>query len=224
MNSPTRIAVFSLGGTIAMTPDANGVVPTLTATELLASVPGLEALAVELDVHTFRQLPGASLSFSDLVDLTKAMENAIRSGAAGVVVTQGTDTIEETAYVLDLLWSGEAPVVVTGAMRNPSMAGADGPANLLAAIRTAASHAARDLGCLVVFSDQIHAARWVRKTHTSSTAAFASPNQGPLGHVIEGHVDIPLRLARAAVLAPVAQRIVKVGLYTVALGDDGELV
>ncbi|MEW1837512.1 asparaginase [Nonomuraea angiospora] len=224
MTAPARVAVFSLGGTIAMVPGANGVVPTLTAKELLAAVPGLDNIAVELDVQTFRQLPGASLSFADLIELTEAMKGAVLNGAAGVVVTQGTDTIEETAYVLDLLWGDEAPVVVTGAMRNPSMAGADGPANLLGAIRTAASRSARDLGCLVVFNDQIHAARWLRKTHTSSTAAFVSPNHGPIGHVVEGHVDIPLRMARGPVLTPDTWRTVKVGLFTVALGDAGELV
>ncbi|MGW3351740.1 asparaginase [Nonomuraea rubra] len=218
------MAVFSLGGTIAMAPAANGVVPTLTAKELLSAVPGLDNIAVELDVLTFRQLPGASLSFADLAELADAMEVAVRSGADGVVVTQGTDTIEETAYVLDLLWRYEAPVVVTGAMRNPSMASADGPANLLAAIRTAASRTARDLGCLVVFNDQIHAARWLRKTHTSSPAAFVSPNHGPIGHVVEGHVDIPLRMERGPVLTPETWRTVRVGLFTVALGDDGELV
>ncbi|GAA2279314.1 asparaginase [Nonomuraea roseoviolacea subsp. roseoviolacea] len=224
MTAPARVAVFSLGGTIAMVPGANGVVPTLTAADLLSAIPGLDGLAVELTVHDFRRLPGASLSFADLIELAAAIEEAVSNGADGVVVTQGTDTIEETAYVLDLLCGGDAPVVVTGAMRNPSMAGADGPANLLAAIRTAASGTARGLGCLVVFGDQVHAARWVRKTHASSPAAFVSPNHGPIGHVVEGHVDIPLRVARGPVLHPDTWRTVKVGLFTVALDSDGDLV
>lgn len=223
MTAPARVAVFSLGGTIAMVPSPNGgVVPALTADELLSAVPGLDGLGVELAVHDFRRLPGASLSFADLIELSQAIHQAVSDGADGIVVTQGTDTIEETAYALDLLCGGDAPVVVTGAMRNPAMAGADGPANLLAAIRTAASRTARGLGCLVVFGDQIHAARWVRKTHTSSPAAFISPNHGPIGHVIEGRVSIPLRMARGQVLTPDDWRTIRVGLITVALGDDGE--
>ncbi|MFC6083715.1 asparaginase [Sphaerisporangium aureirubrum] len=222
MTVSTRVAVFSLGGTIAMAPSAGGgVTPALTAGDLLAAVPGLEALHVELEMHDFRQLPGASLSFTDLVELASAIRHAVDRGIDGVVVTQGTDTIEETAYALDLMYGGQPPVVVTGAMRNPAMAGADGPANLLAAIRTAASGEARGLGCLVVFNDQVHAARWVRKTHTSSPAAFVSPNYGPVGHVIEGRISVPLRFDRGPVVTPDPRSAVRVGLHTVALGDDG---
>ncbi|MGW5689006.1 asparaginase [Nonomuraea sp. NPDC003754] len=223
MTAPPRVAVFSLGGTIAMVPSTNGgVVPALTAGELLSAVPGLDGLDAELAVHDFRRLPGASVSFADLIELAQVVLQAENDGADGIVVTQGTDTIEETAYALDLLCGGDVPVVVTGAMRNPAMAGADGPANLLAAIRTAASRTARGLGCLIVFGDQIHAARWVRKTHASSPAAFVSPNHGPIGHVIEGHVSIPLRMTRGPVLTPDDRRTVRVGLITVALGDDGD--
>jgi L-asparaginase len=110
-------------------------------------------------------------------------------------------------------------------MRNPTMAGADGPANILAAIRVAASLSARGLGCLVVLNDQVHAARWVQKAHTASPAAFTSPDHGPLGHVIEGRVHIPVRIRRwSPDLSFVPRRSAKVGLATVALGDDGTLI
>src|SRR5215831_14836636 len=183
------LAVFGLGGTIAMTqaPDG-GVSPALSAADLLGAVPGLSGVEAELRTVDFRRKPGASLSFTDLFELADAISDAFRNGCTGVVVTQGTDTIEEVAYALDLLLPADAPVVVTGAMRNPTMAGADGPANILAAARVAASRSARGLGCLVVLNDQIHAARWVQKTHTASTAAFASPGHGPLGDVFEGRV------------------------------------
>jgi L-asparaginase len=219
------VAVFGLGGTIAMTqtPDG-GVSPVLTASDLVAAVPGLSDLQVELHVRDFRKKPGASLDFADLYELAAAIDEALNDGCAGAVVTQGTDTIEEVAYVLDLLLATDVPVVVTGAMRNPTMAGADGPANILAAIRVAASPCARGLGCLVVLNDQVHAARWVQKAHTGSPAAFVSPDHGPLGHVIEGRVRIPVRIRRSPVLGSVPRRSARVGLTTIALGDDGTLI
>ena len=148
----------------------------------------------------------------------------MRGGARGVVVTQGTDTLEETAFLADSVWPHEAPFVLTGAMRNPTLPGADGPANLLAAIRVAASGAARGRGALVVFSDEIHAARFVRKAHSTSTAAFASPDAGPVGHVVEQVPRFLTGMPRRALVAGVtrdAAAAVRVGLYTMTLDDDG---
>jgi L-asparaginase len=221
-----RVAVFTLGGTIAMQgTSGRGVAPALSASDLLAAVPGLDAAGVELSLRDVANKPGASLSFGDLFGLADAISTALGDGFAGAVVTQGTDTIEETAYLLDLLVASDAPVVVTGAMRNPSLAGPDGPANILAAIRVAASGGARELGCVVVMNDQIHAARWVAKAHTASPAAFISPGFGPLGHVAEGEVHIPLRLRdRSPLFSPVPRGQVRVGLVTIALGDDHVLI
>jgi L-asparaginase len=220
------VAVFGLGGTIAMTQArGGGVSPVLSASDLLAAVPGLSDLQAELRIRDFRNKPGASLDFADLYELAAAIDEALKDGCVGAVVTQGTDTIEEVAYVLDLLLPTDAPVVVTGAMRNPTMAGADGPANILAAIRVAASLCARGLGCLVVVNDQIHAARWVDKAHTGSPAAFVSPDHGPLGHVIEGNVHIPVQIRRRSpALSPVPRRSAQIGLATIAFGDDGTLI
>jgi L-asparaginase len=221
-----RVAVFGLGGTIAMTRSpGGGVTPALSAPGLLAAVPGLDGTGAELRAVDFRTKPGASLSFTDLFELAGAIRDALRGGCTAAVVTQGTDTIEEVAYALDLLLATDAPVVVTGAMRNPTMAGPDGPANILAAVRVAASPGARGLGCLVVLNDQIHAARWVRKTHTASPAAFASPGRGPLGEVAEGQVHLPVSPGRRSpAIDPGPARSVRIGLATVALGDDGTLI
>lgn len=221
------VTVFSLGGTIAMTRTGDrddGVTPALTASQLIEAVPGLTTCGVAIEVHDFRQLPGASLSFEDVLRLAAEIDERVVGGTRGVVVTQGTDTIEETAYVLDVVYGGDAPIVVTGAMRNPTMAGADGPANLLSAIQVAASPKARGLGCVVVFSDQIHAARHVRKTHTTSTAAFTSPNGGPLGHLVEGQVCMLAHIERRAPLHLARPRRVRVALLTMALGEEGELL
>jgi L-asparaginase len=178
-----------------------------------------------LDVVTFRSKPGASLTIDDLTELAALAARQIDTGAAGVVITQGTDTIEESAYALDLLHAGPEPIVVTGAMRNPTLAGADGPANLLASITVAASPAARNLGCLVVLADEIHAARRVRKTHSTSIATFASPNAGPLGYLVEGQAHIVNQLtSRHALPPPTPGTAPRVGLYTATLGDEGAVL
>jgi len=222
------VALFTLGGTIAMTGSSGGVVSRLTGAELTAAVPGLANLDVSLDVRDTHAVPSANLTFRQVLDVVDAASRAVTDGAAGVVVTQGTDTLEETAFLADLVWSHAAPLVFTGAMRNPTLAGADGPANLLAAIRVAASSGARDLGTLVAFNDEIHAARWVRKTHSTSTATFASPNVGPIGHVVEGRVRLLARPVRQQPLPVPAETTrldaTRVALYTMTLDDDGLLL
>jgi L-asparaginase len=221
-DSDRRVAVFSLGGTIAMTTHTSGgATPTLSADDLIAAVPGLADTGVSVDANSFRQLPGASLSFSDLLELAAAIEQLT---VDGVVIIQGTDTIEETAYLLDLVTTDATPVVVTGAMRNASVAGADGPANVLAAIRVAASTEARGLGCLVVFGEEIHAARWVRKTHATSPTAFTS-YPGPIGYVAEDRVRIMTRPGDSPKIDPRhAAGSARTAIATVGLGDDGTVL
>lgn len=224
------VALFTLGGTIAMagTGHGGGVVFRLTGSELTAAVPGLDTLDVRLDVHDTHAVPSANLTFPQILELVAAASRAVDEDATGVVVTQGTDSLEETAYLVDLVWPHDAPFVVTGAMRNPTLAGADGPANLLAAVRVAASEEARGLGALVAFDDEIHAPRWIRKTHSTSTATYRSPNAGPVGHVIEGRVRVLTRTHRHDPLpAPAGTApfdAARVALHTVTLDDDGLLL
>ena len=131
------VLLLALGGTIAMQAgQTQGVVPTLTAEALIAAVPQLADVA-SVDACSFRQLPGAHLTFDDIEALAQRIELAAAQGVRGVVVTQGTDTIEEAAFALDCLLRLDMPVVVTGAMRNPTVPGADGPANVLAAVQVA---------------------------------------------------------------------------------------
>jgi L-asparaginase len=219
-----RVTVFGLGGTISMSATAGGggAVPALTPADLVAAVPGLADSGIAVDVVDVRQVAGASVTFADVETLTELIAARLADGVDGVVVTQGTDTIEETSYLLDIGHAGGSPIVVTGAMRNPTLAGPDGPANLLAAIRVAASPAAEGLGALVVFADEIHAARRVRKTHTTDPGTFRSLDGGPLGYVVEGEVRVLNRLAHRPVV-PAGGRSARVAVVTLMFDDDGVL-
>lgn len=222
-----RVVVFGLGGTIAMTAASpGGVSPSLSAYQLLAAVPGLDQPGIDVDVVDFHRLPGASLGFPDVGALSSAVRDHLAEGADGAVIIQGTDTIEETAYLLDLAHDGPQPVVVTGAMRSPAQAGPDGPANILAAIQVAAADDFRGQGALVAFADQVHAARRVRKTHTTSPATFESSDGGPLGYLVEGRPVLLTRLGFRTVL-PTGDgtgRAPRVALVTVTFADDGVLL
>jgi L-asparaginase len=216
------VAYFALGGTISMTGSSGtDVVARLTGEELLG---GLGSLSVDVDVHTPFSVPSAALTFDDVLDAVERAEYAVKSGSDGVVITQGTDTLEETAFLIDSVWASDAPIVVTGAMRNPSLPGADGPANLAAALTVAAAPQSRGRGALVVFADEIHAARYVRKTHSTSVATFVSGELGPIGHVVEGTPRFLAGVPPRAVLSGWTRESVartRIALHVTTLEDDG---
>jgi L-asparaginase len=226
-----EVVLYTLGGTIAMSghheaPGGPGsVVARLGGEQLAASVPGLAETGVRLRVADLERIPSADLTFRQILDVLEQAGTAVREGAAGAVVTQGTDTLEETAFLADLLWPHPEPLVFTGAMRNPTLAGAEGPANLLAAVRAAAAPDARGLGVLVAFNDELHAARWVRKAHATSTATFVSPDAGPVGRFEEERVrllSVPQR--RKPLPAPSGDDLaaVRVALHTAVLDETGD--
>jgi L-asparaginase len=221
-----RVAIASLGGTITMTaaPGGAGVLPSLSAEDLVAAVPGLAGVA-QVTTHTIATAPGASLSVADILDALAWARRAVDDGASGAVLVQGTDTIEESAYLLDLYWDRAAPLVVTGAMRSARAAGADGPANLLAAVRVAAAPASCERGVLVVMNDEIHAASRVRKMRSSGPHAFGSPSSGPLGYVEEDTAVYAASVRRVAPLPqPPVRRHPQVALIGTHLDDDGTLL
>ncbi|WP_019222198.1 asparaginase [Bartonella rattaustraliani] len=181
-----KIAIGTLGGTIAMTADKFGQMqPTLTSNILIKSVPDLNKVA-DIHAQTLTQLPSGSLSFKILFEIIEWATQQIEAGAAGIVLTQGTDTLEETAFFLSLYWNKAQPLIVTGAMRIPSEAGADGPANVLAAVRVAVHPQSRNRGVLVVINDSIHSPYWVQKSHTIKIETFQSGLAGTLGTILEG--------------------------------------
>lgn len=224
-----RVLVISLGGTIASVNlpgdvTKTRVTPQLGARDLVGAIPQLAEIA-DIETLAFRIVPSGNLTFADLVALAAEIKEQFAHGIDGVVITQGTDTIEETSFALDLLIGDTCPVVVTGAMRNPTSAGPDGPANVLAAVQVAASPSARGVGTVVVFNDEIHSARFVRKTHSTSTATFRSPSVGPIGSLVEGQPRFFFRLPPIDGLSVNdGVEIKSVALLTIALGDDGRIL
>ena len=195
MTRLSHIRLLAVGGTISGLPDARGGIQmTLTGAELVQSLPELAGVA-EVEMGDFASIPSFSITVSDMRALALEVLRAFDEGCEGVVITHGTDTIEETAYGLALMLPRDRPVVLTGAMRNPSLPGTDGPANLLAACRVATSAEAAGLGPVVILNDEIHAARFAAKTHTTRPSTFASPGAGPIGEVVEGRVYIWFRPA-----------------------------
>src|SRR3954470_17144626 len=211
------VRILAAGGTIAMTGRDDGANPTLDAKALTAAVAGLE----DVESETIVNLPSAHLTPTDQLRIARAARDGAREGI-GVVVTHGTDTLEETAMLCDVIHDAEAPIVFTGAIRPASSPGADGPANLADAASVAKSEAAAGMGVLVVFGGEIHHARCARKTDTTSLTAFSSPQTGPLGRVSEGHPTIWSRVPRNGTLdPPLLDR--RVLVVPTTAGDDGSL-
>lgn len=227
VNDPKKVVVFALGGTIASTTSsagATGIVPALGVTALLASLPPFEP-SLTVEGVDFRTMPSGDLTFGDLVSLSDALNGAFDAGAHGAVVIQGTDTLEETAFALDLLVRRAGTVAVTGAMRSSKEVGHDGPSNILSAVRVAAATTSWKPGTVVVFNDEIHAARYVHKGHATSPSTFVSPSAGPLGWTIEGRVRWTSRVSElAGVSVPEESRLGHVALVRCTIGDDDRLI
>jgi L-asparaginase len=189
---PARLIILSTGGTIAMTKETaqGGAATTLCAANLIASVPRLADL-VEVEALDVLAKPSADFTLADIAAIADAATAAAKTGAA-IVITHGTDTLEESAFALSLLVQVEMPIVFTAAMRRPDQPSADGPANLLAASLVAISPAARGKGILVVADDEIHAGPLIRKAHSFRPHAFSSLPFGPIGYVAEERVRFAL--------------------------------
>lgn len=222
-----RVAVISLGGTVAMTDQGGeGATPTVSADRLVARVPELLSRATVV-TEALPPVPSASLRLADLVALVPRLESLCDQGAQGVVLTTGTDTLEEVAYLVDLLWDRDEPVVVTGAMRTADAPGSDGPANLLGAVTVAASRDARGLGCLAVMNDDVHTGRLVRKTHTTRLDAFESVGSAPLGRVHEGQFRCDNNSEPPRILLAPEQPVItlpRVALLRLTIDQDVDLL
>jgi L-asparaginase len=219
------VVVVSTGGTIASRPDetTGKLVPALAADDLLETLAWPDAPPLEVD--DFAQVPSWEMFDERTFALAARVEEQLaRDGVDGVVVTHGTDTMEETVYLLDRAVASDKPVVVTGAQRTADAADADGPRNLRDAIAVAVAADARGRGAMILFAGEIHAAREVRKVHTSALAPFASPGYGPVGHVDSGHVVFRRRPERRPALRPEGSAAPRVDLIRLYAGSDERFV
>lgn len=210
------VVVLGAGGTIAMRGER--ATPALDAGELIDSVPALRAVP-RLSAESMLALPSAHLSLRDASALSQRAAELAGLGN-GVVLTSGTDTLEEVAVLCALGYGGEAPIVLTGANRPASAAGADGPANLIDAVAVAGSGRAAGLGACLCFGGELHAAMTVRKVDSTGPAAFGSPVAGPLGRVVEGRLWLHARPLTPPTIVP-ADLDRRVDIVTSTLGEDG---
>lgn len=209
------VTLISAGGTIAMASNPQqAATPALDAAALAASA-GLEVA----DARSVRNLPGVHLSLDDALEVAREAVSEAGRGH-GVVLTTGTDTLEELAALCDVINGADAPIVLTGAIRPASAPGADGPANLVDAVAAAGQ---APPGTYVVFAGEIHSARHARKTDSTSPRCFSSPGIGPLGRVAEGRVELRTPQPRVAPMAPGGLDFA-VPIVPTWLGDDAALL
>jgi len=188
MKKMKRILVLHTGGTIAMKEDSltGGVSPDVSNPLMDAPIHIDED--VELIVEDIFNLPSPHMTPTEMLQLKERIQLAHISGVAGVVITHGTDTLEETAFFLDTTIGSQLPIVITGAMRSSNEIGSDGLYNFESAIRVAKCPEAVNKGVLVVMNDEIHSARYVTKTHTTNIATFRTPTLGPIGLVTKHRI------------------------------------
>lgn len=222
----SKVAIITTGGTIAMSKKGKDAAsPHLSGQELVSSVPGLAQMA-QVTVESLCNIPSSHMTFTHLLALKKRIHYYQEQGYQGLVITHGTDTMEESAYFMELV-TGASPMnlIFTGAQRNPSLPGADGARNLLDAVRVASSPCLSQANpsVLVVFNGEIHGAREVVKAHTTSMAAFQSPDTGPLGYVANQQVYLYRSSTIPREHYPIREMTKKVAILTPSLDEDTTL-
>jgi L-asparaginase len=221
-----RVVVIFTGGTISMLPDptTGAAVPTLDGQGILARVPGLGDIA-ELESVDWGLVPASHMRFSQLLEIGAVIaQHAARDEIDGIVVVQGTDVLEETAFAWDLLHDSPIPVAVTGAMRNASQADYDGPRNLTDAVRGVVEPTLRDQGVLVVMGGLILPADDVTKTDSQALDTFQALDAGALGSVEDSRIVLQRERGRRRLLSPPPVRAGEpVALLTAVVSTDGDL-
>ncbi len=218
------IVILFTGGTIAMRNDASGTVPSLNAKDILDATKGINDVT-GVETEEWGSFPGPHMTVERMWELrNRIREHLARPEVTGVVVTHGTDTLEESAYLVARSVPAEKPIVFTGAMRTVSDLGWDGPANLLEAVRVAASPITRRFGAMVVISGQIFAALDATKTNTHMLDAFESPGFGPLGVLDEGELIVHREMPPMPEVIRPTDLATPVDIIFVAAGSDARLL
>lgn len=202
---------------------SGGPIPALSGEEILARVDGIDEIAQCVPIN-FSLLPGPHMTPPKMLELAHCVGKQLSDERIlGVVVTHGTDTLEETAYLHDLVLRSDKPVIFVGAMRNSSELSWDGPANLRSAVRVAADPNTRELGVLVVMGDQLLSAAEAAKTHTEALDTFQSRDFGPLGIVDKDRIIVARRPVKREYLA--TDRLEeRVDIIKLAAGVDGRFI
>ena len=220
-----KIAVVFNGGTISMKVDERikAAVPSLTGEEIMKMVTGIESYA-EIESHNFSSLPSPHVTPKIMLEISKFINALVeRKDIDGVVVTHGTDTLEETSYMVNLTAKTQKPIVFTGAMRSGSELGYDGPSNLADAICTAASDSSKGRGVLVCFNGELNSASEVTKANSMALNAFRTPNFGPIGIVDNNRVIFYRDVFKEDYL-PVESINKKVAIVKCAAGMDSDYI
>lgn len=201
----------------------DGVKPSFSAAELIAAVPILKDMA-QIKAETILALPSGSLKIVDLVRVYKWAKEQVKSGARGVIITQGTDSLEESAFFLNLIWDEAAPLIITGAMRNADNISADGAGNIYASVIAALELESKNRGVLVVLNDTIHSAKWAHKSNTLSLQTFVSVNAGIQGVIAEGKAKYISATVDRKVYPLPLKEFPKIAIVESYLDNGGEMI
>ena len=220
-----KVAIIFTGGTISMTVDdkIGAAIPTLSGEQIMSMVTNMDKVA-DIEVFNFAEIPGPHMTPEKLIELKHYIDNLLkREDICGAVVTHGTDSLEETAYFLDLTISSKKPVIVTGAMRSSSELGYDGPSNLSASVCTAISDKAIGKGVLIVLNNEVLLASEATKTDTLALNTFKPLSKGPLG-LIDCNELVIFKNTEERTVIDTDKIETKVALFKSGIGMDDEFI
>lgn len=216
-----QISIGSIGGTISMTTSHKnqGITPSLEAQDFIQSIPQIASIA-KIRASALFAIASGHICFSHLLQVYEWAKNEIKNGSQAIIITQGTDTLEESSFFLSLLWDETAPLILTGAMKSPSALGADGIANLYSSILVALHHKAQ--GAMVVMNNTIHNPLWLQKTHSLALETFSSFHQ-EFGVILEDEVEF-FKIPKVLKTYKIKNLTKKVFAYEHKLDDEKEIL